>query len=420
MIPDMVTYGCGGSMLLVAMLWLIIFHGLGGTEIRAVEEVHPYQEEVWKPEVRQPVEEEPAAPQDFANQRPELQDGRADDFHFKSRDSAIDEGQAPAELKRGWNWLMRRRLNSLEFADSASICLADTNGNGEAEIIVLNQQRMLLSWINPTSWQVYGSISPQRGQDGRARLLYGWDPDGDGRDLLVLDHPSGGFTVDNAGIARQLRPACHPLLNWPPADFDGDGLEDLLCLDESRTGYVLLGSERQVISGNAELRQGRSLSFRGFGDVDGDGLAEVLEWDQQAISLVSLGFGQSITGLGLPDRELLAAFDISGDACSDLIWTGGWTDSVLGGETAFKLNWSRDMDGCQVEPYRPPGTLRPFMLVTPGGYGNDHGMRVFDAAGNERAGSRPVGTIQGSVVLDTEQGQQCIVLTNEGIMLWMP
>ncbi|MCA8976874.1 MAG: VCBS repeat-containing protein [Planctomycetes bacterium] len=183
------------------------------------------------------------------------------------------------------------------------------------------------------------------------------DVDGDGIDeLLGLDNGGTNFWTccwNGASWTATMFPLPTTILNWScvPGDFDGDGN-----LDVALCGEVLFGDGLGGWTLGPTLPTGSGVTHVAVGDIDADGLPDIAVTSANGSALVHRSNGDrtfSSWSSGLPtpvpsssfaDQPLLA--DVTGDGFADLIvqhvFFGGqglevWASDGLGGWTMAGL-----------------------------------------------------------------------------------
>ncbi|UHQ22681.1 VCBS repeat-containing protein [Lysobacter sp. 5GHs7-4] len=169
-----------------------------------------------------------------------------------------------------------------------------------------------------------GSVGDFNG-DGRADVLFSaldW-PGG-----LWLGRGDGGFDVRYV-----TGPNLPPEIRWKrtrvpeSVDLNGDGRDDVLVVnrDLQRAGYVLMDGPTALGAVSFDLASGYSLN--GAGDFDGDGLDDLLcAYDAGHLYLWRNrgdgGFDVSLIAVYDPNWSVVGNPDLNGDGRADIVWRG--------------------------------------------------------------------------------------------------
>lgn len=269
--------------------------------------------------------------------------------------------------------------------------LVDWNGDGLPDLLEIGMGGTARIW--PNLGGVWGrphsaGLVPQlAGMAAHAALL---DLDGDGlADVVRIDQPLRGYQPRTPhGFARpvQWRDAPSVMLASPScrlADFDGDGLIDLLWSN----GRALLLGQRdprgawQSIPLVVPSRAGGPPSNLDdphvfCADMTGDGSSDIVRVDGQGVTYWPyLGFGEfgDAVSMATPPRlpfdadpNRLFVVDLDGDGCADVVYVD---DGII--------RWWPNRSGSGFEPLREIGSL-------PTGVMRD--LRVADLLGNGTPG----------------------------------
>ncbi|MBL8898033.1 MAG: VCBS repeat-containing protein [Planctomycetes bacterium] len=275
-------------------------------------------------------------------------------------DGLADRGRAPEALLVGAlrdqpRWLVSIR-GSLEDETAPGLPIdlgltletiaVDLTGDARAEVVLLKENGELRLWraLDDARFRDETGTLPSAPQ--RWIAVEAWDVDGqNGPDLVLVDargahawwsnDGSGRFSAQAAPLdssGRELRAA--RILG---ADFDGDGLRDVIVLREALDGGPIAplrwnGTGTSFVDALAAMPSGAaSRSSLGAAlDADGDGRSEVLLWNQHGFPelwrALPGGVHQRIAG-SLPATAIgvgsIASTDLNADGVPDLYLAAG-------------------------------------------------------------------------------------------------
>jgi hypothetical protein len=187
----------------------------------------------------------------------------------------------------------------------------------------------------PIASQAYPMIAGRFGADVHVDLLLAvWDPVALFESILILHGDGqGGFVPQTAATSRT------PLTAIAAADFNGDGVLDLVTVESGSPGGFLriwFGASNGTFVESPPYPVGSFPSCVIVADIDGDGAADVLVGDYASSAVLILhgdGHGNFTPPLGVAAGSptlSLAVADINGDGIADIVTASGNVALLLG------------------------------------------------------------------------------------------
>ncbi|MCB1217118.1 hypothetical protein KDL44_06980 [bacterium] len=315
-----------------------------------------------------------------------------------------------------WRWLARRSDEPYLLPARGSMSSADLDGDGEQELYIANPQHGLISRLDPVNGVLHRHALLPDLNGINMELCYAWNsPDGS-MPRLMLYSARGAFAIMPDGGSRWLEGAVRLLGSFPPRDFDGDGLDDLLCMAEDGSWYELRSPGGRTLLRGPLSREHLGNIPRGYADIDGDGLAELMEWDFAAGRTALLQWGaepQVLTEHNL--RQMKAACDLNGDGREELVFDDGWYDAAT--DELHKYSGNSDIlyGGRFFMLTKEQGRQR-FLIALPSRRSGGEELLVYSLEGRELARSRTLGEFQDAAVVRLSGGEIFCVLTTEGVL----
>lgn len=300
------------------------------------------------------------------------------------------------------------RVVAVDWSDTTFITAAsDVDGDGVPDVYTTNKAGLLLLWKGTG----YGTFAAPRvvgsGWNGFTAVVGGADITGDGKqDLLGRDAAGDVWLYRGDGTGTWQPGRTLVASGWSsarsivlPGDFTGDGVADILVLDETGVMWAYAGDNTGVfvrtsapvgsgwtvmatVSGEGP-RPGWKKSFPGgAGDLTGDGNADVVAVTTNGALLVYPGDGTG--GWKAPitsnakwnDARVVPLGDFTGDGVADL--------ARITADGVFEL-WKGRGDGTFAGPTAIGSGWEDFTLVT-GGIDVDGDRRV-DVVGRDSSGT---------------------------------
>ncbi|UHQ22680.1 FG-GAP-like repeat-containing protein [Lysobacter sp. 5GHs7-4] len=212
----------------------------------------------------------------------------------------------------------------------------DFDGNGRSDLLFPGPYPLYSMWLSRSD----GSFDTRPVSNIGMPAGNGWkltylpndvDLNADGRDDLLIYNTSAGkgayVLMDGPSVLESITFDLSPgYAISGGGDFDGDGLDDLLC-SHAGLGYLFLWRNRGDggfdVSFIAAYAPGWAIV--GNPDLNGDGHADIV-WSQQALNM--LGFwwmdGGSVIRMDSKwagPRPRVATGDFDGDGIGDVVWT---------------------------------------------------------------------------------------------------
>ena len=451
LIPDVVVYSVGSCMLFVLVsiqlvIWLLA-RPAGHTESRklASRSTRPHPAPIARQQAAGDEEQLPIRQQDSgaAQQRtPETVETENQQSAAGENESADGESAAPPvsppversgqsgrsiTYAAGWIWLLRSADYPESFSYKGNIAALDLDGDDNDELLVHNPLNSSISYFGLADRSLLAMRQNERLLGEGSQLVYGWDHDGDRREDAVVDRPEGASLFSQKLGRIELSPPCRVERRQPPADYDGDGFADLLCLGLHEEWYeVRSWPAGALLHGPPDSGSGLH-NFTGFADFDADGRAEVLEWDATGRRMLMTSWDPDKAKHGKKSRAgridlgafpagfRLGALDINGDGTAELFSESGWFDAVAQQQTGLWSGWSSPDIG-QYLLVNFAACPEPLGVAVPRLQGGDDAVYVFDARGNVLLSSRPAGNIASVCVARLDGRELCLVATQDGVV----
>ena len=216
----------------------------------------------------------------------------------------------------------------------------DFNGDGRVDILWRNDSGLVTDWLSQSNGGFYGNSGNFLAQiDNGWQIVGTGDFNADGRtDILWrnssglltdwLAQSNGGFYGNSSNFLGQLDTSWHVA---GTGDFNGDGVDDFLLRKDDGTVTDWLGQPNgSFVQNNANFQAqvGTSWHIAGTGDFNGDGLTDILWVNDSGQVTDWLGqfngtfHGNSGGFLGQLDTSwhVVQTGDFNGDAIDDILW----------------------------------------------------------------------------------------------------
>jgi hypothetical protein len=235
-------------------------------------------------------------------------------------------------------YLGRQYVSSRD--NSVALVSGDLNGDGQTDLIVVNQDARQLASLLGTGEGFLNAATPSSLQTGSQPVaIVAGDFNGDGvTDLVVLDGTDatlrvylgdghGGFTPTPTSVSAGNAPS-----GLTVADVNGDGKLDLLVGNSAGDVLALLGNGDGTFQPYRRIDQRMTLAV---GDLSGAGHEDFVIANQ-AMDRVTVQDSQSSSssftqdrGDGIRDPGQVKLADLNGDGIPDLIVVNGGGNNVL-------------------------------------------------------------------------------------------